>query len=60
MIERFMGQYIKYHLDEHESIRELYTLREHMSTSYIKHQKSVNLYFPITLSIVNRKKGKIV
>lgn len=44
MVESFLGQYLKYHLDEHETFRELYTTREQMKNSYIKNQRAVIIY----------------
>lgn len=36
LIEKYLGEGLKYHFDEHESFRELFNLRESVKVQYIK------------------------
>jgi hypothetical protein len=41
LIKKFLGDHMKYHLDEYESYKDLHTTREQLKTSYIKAERSL-------------------
>jgi hypothetical protein len=41
LVEKYLGEHMKYHLDEHESFREIFNLREQCKQSYIRIERSL-------------------
>lgn len=41
LIEKYIGDHMKYHFDEQESFKELFTLREQVKYQYIKSERGL-------------------
>jgi len=41
LIEKYLGEHMKYHLDEHDSFREIFNLREKYKQDYVKVERSL-------------------
>jgi hypothetical protein len=42
LVKKYLGDYLKYHLSEHESIREIHVEREKKKNAYVKAEKTLN------------------
>ena len=41
LLRKNMGEYLKYHLKETDTFRELYEVREHVKTSFIRNERAL-------------------
>lgn len=40
-MRKYVGEHLKYHMNEHESMREIHTEREKKKTTYVKTEKAL-------------------
>lgn len=41
LLQKYIGEHLKYHLDEHESFREIFSIREQFKNNYVKLERYV-------------------
>lgn len=42
LFKDFLGSHMKYHWSEHESFREVHTVRDEVKTRFTRHEKALN------------------